>query len=112
MFNDAVNKLVADRGITKDVAQAIVSQATRKELAGFAGDVATVARRQLAAKEIFKNLTARAAVGGSTEAVTEGLQEATAYLGATLGSDKVFDFEELNERIIAGAVAGGTLDRS
>ena len=109
LFNDAVNKLVADRGITKDVAQAIVSQATRKELAGFAGDVATVARRQLAAKEIFKNLTARAAVGGSTEAVTEGLQEATAYLGATLGSDKVFDFEELNERIIAGAVAGGTL---
>ena len=108
LFNDAVDELVK-KGMTKEAAKQTVSQATRKEIAGFAGAAADVARKQIAAKEVFKNFASKAAVGAGGESITEGLQEATAYLGATLGSDKQFDFEELTERMIAGAVAGASL---
>ena len=37
------------------------------------------------------------------------MQEATGYLGATYGSDKEFNWTELNDRMIAGAIAGGAL---
>ena len=111
LVNEAVEKLV-QRGMTKEAAQNAVASATRSEIAGFAGDAAKMAARQLKAKAIFQDLSKRVLIGGTGEGITEALQESTAYLGATLGSDKVFDWEELNERAIAAAVAGSTLGSS
>ena len=108
VYNKAIAELIK-RGATREGAEAQLANATRAQLAGFAGDAARVARNQLHAKEVFKAFAARAGTGAGGEAVTEGLQEATAYLGATLGSDKQFDWEELTERVIAGSVAGASL---
>ena len=108
LANDAIAELTR-KGMTKEAAQQTVMAATRKELAQFTGDAARVAADQLKAKELFKNLTTRFAVSAGTEGVTEAAQEATAYLGATLGSDKQFDWNELNDRIVNAAIAGSTL---
>ena len=97
------------QGYSKADATQMVMAATRKELAGFSGDAAKVAAAQLSAKNLFKSAAGRLAAGASGEAVTEATQEATAYLGATLGSDKQFDWTEMNDRLINAAIAGGTL---
>ena len=95
--------------MTKEAATQTVMAATRKELASFAGDAAKVAAGQLQAKSLFKSFTARAIAGAGAEGATEALQETVAYTGATLGSDKVFDWEELNDRQLQALIAGGTL---
>ena len=103
----AIAELSKEMGEAK--AKETVLRASRLALAGFAGDAAKVAKSQLAAKQVFKNFASRAAAGVGGEAITEAMQEATAYMGATLGSEKQFDWAELNDRMIAGAIAGGAL---
>ena len=110
LLKKATNELIKD-GASPEEAAKRVANATRKELAGFAGDVAAIANRQIEAKNIFKNLAKRAVVGTAGEAGTEGLQEAIGYIGAhhqDVGTE-AFDFEELNRRMLAGIIAGGTL---
>ena len=113
LMNEAVENLVTKgvKGIKYSRPEAIkmVGNATRKSIAEYTGDAAKAAASQVAAKQIVKNMSSRALKGGAGEAFTEGLQEATAYTAATLGSDKVFDYNELAERMVAGAVAGATL---
>ena len=108
MWNEAAEELVKS-GMSREAAEQALANATRKEIAGFAGDAAKVAKQQLGAKQTFQDLTQRMITAGGFEGGTEALQEATAYLAATQGSDKEFNFEELNERVIAGAVAGSAL---
>jgi len=108
MYKDALTALTS-RGMDLGDAQRLLLTATRKELAGFAGDAAKVARQQITGKAIFKDLATRGLIGGTGEGATEAMQEATAYLGATLGSDKVFDYNELTDRMIAASIAGTSL---
>ena len=100
------------KGATKAEAQEAISKATRAELAAFSGDVAQVAKQQLTAGRLAKRGLGGLGAGAAGEGVTEALQESTAYLGATLGSDKEFDADELINRAqkaaVAGAVLGGT----
>ena len=112
MWDDAIKAVVDKDGVSKDVAEQMLAGATRKEIAGLAGDAAAVAKQQIGAKNTFQDLVQRMVTAGGYEGITEGLQEATAYLAATQGSDKEFNFEELNERVIAGAVAGSALGSS
>ena len=108
MYKDALTALTS-KGMGKEAAEKLLLTATRKELAGFAGDAAKVARQQITGKAIFKDLATRGLIGGTGEGATEAMQEATAYLGATLGSDKVFDYNELTDRMIAASIAGTSL---
>ncbi len=109
LLNKAVDKLVAG-GMAKDKAKETVFAATRKEMANFIGDAAKVAKSQLVGKQIFKNLVTKAGVGGATEGVTEGLQEAVGYASAHWKEG--FDYNELNERVLAGVIAGTALGGS
>ena len=97
------------KGLSKQAAEAAVHTASRKELAGLLGDVATIAKQQVTAKAAGQQLLGRAGVGGVGEGLTEIGQETTAYLAATLGSDKEFNWKELQDRQIAAGIAGGTL---
>ena len=108
MYKDALTALTS-KGMGKEAAEKLLLTATRKELAEFAGDAAKIARQQITGKAIFKDLATRGLIGGTGEGVTEAMQEATAYLGATLGSDKVFDYNELTDRMIAASIAGTSL---
>jgi len=100
------------KGLAPEAAQELLSNASKKTIADFTKDAANAAKSQLTGKAIFKDLATRGIIGGAGEAVTEGLQEATAYTAATLGSDKVFDYNELTDRMVDGAIAGGVLGTS
>ena len=108
LLKKGIDHLVST-GVTREVATQTVMAATRKEIAAFAGNAAEVAADQLKAKALFKNVAGRFIAGVGGEAATEALQETVAYTGATLGSDKVFDWNELTERQIQALIAGGTL---
>jgi len=112
LLGEAVEKLVA-QGATKEAAKQKVFSATRKELAGFVGDTVQVAKSQLTGKQIFKDIAKRGLIAGGGEAVTEGLQEATGYTAANWANNfETFNFNELNDRVLAGVIAGGTLGKA
>ena len=108
LLNDAITELTS-RGMTKEVATQTVMQASRKEIAGLVGDAAQVAKDQLAKKALTLDVLKRAGIGAGGEGITEAMQESIAYLGATQGSDKQFDWGELQERAIAASIAGSTI---
>ena len=115
MSKDVVEKaargLLAKPGntLTMDQARSVIAKATRKEAALLTGAAATVAKDQLKARNILRSLTKRMGVGAAVEGTTEAMQEATAYMAAVVGSDKVFDAVELQNRILNATIAGGTL---
>ena len=108
LLRDAVNELVK-QGNTREVAERTVANATRRELGGFLGDAAKIASEQLRSKEVAKKALRNLIVAGGSEAATEALQEATGYYAAVIGSDKTPDASELANRVINGAIAGGTI---
>ena len=110
MMKDAVNQLVRN-GMTKEAAEQTVVNASRREIAGLVGTVKDIAKQQIQAKQVFKDLSSRFGVASAGEAGTEALQEAIGYTAAH-HTGEGFDFNELNERMIAGAVAGGALGGS
>ena len=106
--NAAVDAMVKS-GIPREAAKQSLVAATRREIAGLAGDVQKIAKSQLQAKAIGMDLLKRAGVGAAGESLTEVGQEAIGYLAATGGSDKEFDWHDLNNRLISAAIAGGSL---
>jgi endonuclease YncB( thermonuclease family) len=114
LFQKAYKELVTNKGMTGAQARQAIGSATRVSLAKFAGDAAGVASKQLAAKQVFLDLIKRQAKAGTVESVTEGMQEATAYIAAhhmDIG-EGVFNMEELVSRTTEGMVAGGMLGGS
>ena len=108
LLDTALLELIA-RGVPREVAQAQIATATKRELVGFAGDAAKVAKQQIRGKELFKSIASKSGAASAGEGLTELGQEATNYLAATAGSDKVFDFDELNKRMMTAAITGGAL---
>jgi len=110
LFQKAYKELV-NKGMSGAQARQEIGRATRLSLAKFAGDAANEASKQLAAKQVFLDLIKRQAKAGTVESVTEGLQEATAYLSAhhmDIGHG-VINMEELVSRTTEGMVAGAML---
>ena len=108
LINEAIEKLVKE-GTPRGQAQEILANATKTTVGELAKDISGFAAKQLKAKELVKSYISRAGASAGLEAGTEAAQEAIGYTAAVVGSDKVFDFDELQDRMIAGAIAGGTL---
>ena len=102
----AVEELVK-RGETKEAAEAIVNNASRKEMAILAGDAAKVAKDQLGKKQFFKDLTKRVSTGMGSEGLTEAVQETIGYLSAH--SQEGFDWDDLTDRVVNASLAGGSI---
>ena len=107
LMKAGVDALVKD-GMTKEAAEKTILAASRKELAGFVGETAKVARDQLKAKAAFKNLAGRIVAGAGGEGATEVLQETTAYLAAH-NTGAGFNWQDLYERQMQAFVAGSAL---
>lgn len=105
----AVRALMTRDGVSEAVAKNMLANATRLEIANFAGAAAQVAKSQLTARNGLRALSSALGKGGLSELVTETAQEGTAYMAAVVGSDKHFDAVELENRLLNAAIAGGTL---
>ena len=116
---EAVKKIMKTTGATREVAEQTLATATKQELAGYLKDSAKIAADQIAKKKIGMELLKGAGVtslafgrGAVGEGITEAGQEAIGYLSAVQGSDKKFEWGELNERLIAASIAGSALGGS
>ena len=106
--NEIMEKLIA-QGATPAQANGLVVNATQRVAAELSGDAANFARRQLEAGTVVKQLLKNAGRSGAQESLTEVGQEAIGYLAAVAGSSKVFDAEELQNRLTNAAIGGGVL---
>mgnify|MGYP003635818531 FL=1 len=94
---------------TAQQARAVIAKLTRTQMASLVGDAAKVAKDQLAARVVVRGLLERAGRGAVTEGITEAGQEATQYLAAVVGSDKVFDAVDFQNRLLNATLAGTSL---
>ena len=109
-FSQGVKHIMAKKGVGKEVAEQMLSNATRLESRTLLQEAAKVATKQQAGKRTFLDLLKRTSLNGGTEAVTEAMQEATAYTAAIFGgSEGTFNWEDLNQRMISAAIAGGAI---
>lgn len=105
LASNAVKEIMKSKGLGKEAAEQLLASATKQELADFIRASGAIATKQLVAKKTAQEFLQSAA----QEGLTEVMQEATAYVAATQGSDKVFDWDELKERMTAAAIAGSAL---
>ena len=108
LMDAAIQKIMKVNGVSASVAEATLANATKQELGDFLKDGAKIATKQLTAKRSAKQLLKRAAGGAAGESLTEVMQEAIAYTAAKQGDIDSFNWEELNTRLTAAAIAGGT----
>ena len=108
-LQQAANKLAKDRAIEQAEAGKVVQLATNRVIAEFAEASEKIAKEQLTGKATAKRIAERIGVGSLTEGLTEVGQESVGYLAAVQGSDKVFDYQEFQERLANAAVAGSAL---
>jgi len=111
-IRDAIPALAAKSKISITDAGVIVKREADRAIAEFADEAQAIAKSQLTAAENVKAITKRIGVGGLSEGLTEVGQESIGYAAAVAGSDKVFDFVELQDRLANAAVAGTALGGS
>ena len=108
-LQQAANKLAKERAIEQAEAGKIVQLATNRAIAEFAEASEKIAKEQLRGKATAKRIAERIGVGSASEGFTEVGQETVGYLAAVQGSDKIFDYQEFQERLANAAVAGSAL---
>ena len=95
--------------VTINEAREIISEMANQTVGAFAKEAESIAKKQLTAGATVKRVLGGVGVGSTVEGFTEVGQEAVGYAAAVAGSDKVFDMEELQDRLANAAVAGTAL---
>ena len=109
MLQQHARNLAARDGITLPTARKMVKESTDEIIAQFSKEVHEKAKEQLKSAATTKRILKDVGVGSLGEGLTEVAQEAIGYTAAVVGSDKQFDYQELEERLINAAVAGSAL---
>lgn len=113
------NQVIAElgkKGISPGVAEDMITQATKKEMAKFAGNASQFAKKQLSVRNQARALLTNFGTNATREGLTEVGQEAIAALAAHAGAGKDWNDDEFLERLqdrlieagVGGAVLGGT----
>ena len=98
--------LSAGKELTKEQAEQVVASASRREIADMFKDGARIAKEQYAGKRVLMDIVKNSGRAGLSEGITELGQEVTGYMSAVIGSDKVFDMNELKHRAVTAAIVG------
>ena len=96
-------------GLTREQAALALQKMTKRQIVSYANDVAEFAGTQLAKGAVVKRLASRITQGAAFEGSTEMLQELTMYTAAVIGSEKTWDFDELQHRMTNAVIAGGLM---
>ena len=112
----AVSMLPSDKvgdalrvGLTREQAALALQKMTKRQIVGYADEVAEFTKLQLTKGAVLKDLSKRLAQGAAFEGSTEMLQELTMYTAAVIGSEKSWDFDELQHRMTNAVIAGGLM---
>lgn len=98
--------LSAGKELTREQAEQVVASASRREIADMFKDGARIAKEQYAGKRVLMDIVKNSGRAGLSEGITELGQEVTGYMSSVIGSDKVFDMNELKHRAVTAAIVG------
>lgn len=87
-------------------------QMTKKEMLTYVNDAKAFSANQIQKGHLFRESVKRMAQSGGQEGVTEAMQELTEYTAAVIGSEKEWDYDEIENRMINAVVAGSLMGTS
>lgn len=97
---------------TREQAKDVLASATKRELLGYVDDAADFVQNQITKGYMLKQFGKRLMASAGVEGSTEVLQELTQYTASVMGSEKTWDYAEIEERmanaVIAGSMIGGS----
>ena len=111
VLNEVAEKYAKDSGISLADAKKVLADASKQEIAELTKDIAGFAANQITRGRFVKDSLVALTSGAAREGTTEVLQETVAYNSAILGSggNKVFDFDEYQDRVVNALIGGGVL---
>lgn len=95
--------------LTREQAELALTRLSKRELVSYAKDIDGLMAKQLTKTKMLKDFTKKVTMGAGFEGSTEMAQELTAYTAAVMGSEKTWDWDALEDRLINSAIAGGTM---
>ena len=105
--HELFNKMPRDQAV-KAASEYYLTQ-SKKQLLSFVGDAKAFGASQLQRSELFKEGVRRLGKSTASEGVTEAMQELTQYTAAVIGSEKEWDFDEIQHSMTNAIVAGGLM---
>ena len=102
-------KHLTAKGMTEAAAEKQIASMAKLELAKLSKDGFKFAQDQVVKGALFKRVAGQLSRGAVFEGSTELLQEMTQYTAAVLGSDKEWNFDEVENRMINAIAAGGIM---
>ena len=106
---ELIEYLREEDGLTYDQASQMVASMSKRALAELSSDGLRLAQDQVARGVALRRAVGQISKGAAGESATEMMQELTQYTAAVLGSNKEWDFDEVENRLINAAAAGGLL---
>ena len=106
---EALAKHPTMAGRSKEFVEAYLFQMTKREIAGLVGNGAEFAKQQIQRGALAKKALKDLSVAGGVEGTTELMQETIGYTASVIGSDKLWNWDEFQNRLTNAAIAGTTL---
>ncbi len=106
---ELIEYLRGKEDLTYDQASKMIASMSKRELAKMSTDGLRLAQDQIARGVALRRAVGQISKGAAGESATEMMQELTQYTAAVLGSNKEWDFDEVENRLINAAAAGGLL---
>jgi len=82
---------------------------SKKEMLTYIDDAKAFSANQIQKGHLFREGVKRLAQGTAGEGTTEALQELTEYTAAVIGSEKEWNYDEIENRMLNAVVAGGLM---
>jgi endonuclease YncB( thermonuclease family)/GH24 family phage-related lysozyme (muramidase) len=99
----------AIKGLTKEQAEFLVQKSSKRQLASYVKSIEGLIETQTGKATAIKHLAKSLAGGAAFEGSTEMAQELTQYTAVVMGSEKSWDYDELQERLVAAGIAGASM---
>ena len=105
----AIKAIAKSNNISEAEASRELLQISKKELLKVVGDAKEFAAGQLQKGHLFRESVKRLAKSSGGEGTTEALQELTQYTAAVIGSEKEWNYDEIEHTMTNAIVAGGLM---
>jgi len=95
--------------LTREQAELALARSSKRQIAALSAGVKEKVDQQLRKSVLLKQFTKDLTAGAAFEGSTEMLQELTQYTAVVIGSDEVWNFDKLQDRLANALVAGGLM---
>jgi len=106
---EAISQIARVKGISNAEASSLLLSMSKRELLSQIDNSKEFAANQIQKGHLFRESVKRLSRGTAQEGVTEAMQELTEYTAAVIGSEKQWDYDEIENRMINAIVAGGIM---